>query len=99
MIKRSDNNIDSAYLGDTYIDENSIYLKDDNSNEYEPVIGNVLENESLGTTDGHVFNDTNNTAYVAGNTNNPKYVTEDKDGNIIIQDIALKSDIHAVELD
>ena len=60
------------------------------------MISNVLEDAEKGTTDGHVFNDTLNTAYIAGDTANPKYVTEDAEGNALISDIALKSDIQEV---
>lgn len=84
---------DEVYSGDFYFDKDSIYSKDDVTGEYEPVISNVLNDEEKGTTDGHVFNDTLNTAYIAGNTTNPKYITEGADGNAVISDIALKSDI------
>jgi hypothetical protein len=88
---------DEVYSGDFYFDKDSIYSKDDVTGEYEPVISNVLDDEEKGTTDGHIFNDTLNTAYIAGNTANPKYVTEDAEGNTLISDIALKSDIPTVE--
>ena len=39
-------------------------------------------------------NDILNTIYLAGNTKNPKYISVDANGNTVIEDIALKSDIH-----
>lgn len=89
---------DKLNAGDFYFDSDNIYAKDDATGEYEPVIGNVVANEELGTTDGHVFNDTTNTAYIAGNTTNPKYVIEDENGNTVISDIALISDIPAQQI-
>lgn len=63
----------------------------------ELVISNIYTNEEAGITNGHLFNDIQNTIYLAGNTKNPKYVTTDDSGNIKIEDIALKSDIKTSE--
>lgn len=89
---------DEAYSGDFYFDNDSIYAKDDVTGLYEPVISNILDSTELGTTDGHMFNDTDNTAYIGGNTKNPKYVSVNSEGQVTIEDIALKSDIHDVSL-
>lgn len=64
----------------------------------ELVISNIYADEEAGITNGHLFNDIQNTIYLAGNTKNPKYISIDANGNTIIEDIALKSDIHEVSL-
>ena len=60
----------------------------------ELVISNIAADEEAGITNGHLFNDILNTIYLAGNTKNPKYISVDANGNTVIEDIALKSDIH-----
>ena len=60
----------------------------------ELVISNIATDEEAGITNGHLFNDILNTIYLAGNTKNPKYISVDANGNTVIEDIALKSDIH-----
>ena len=60
----------------------------------ELVISNIATDEEAGITNGHLFNDILNTIYLAGNTKNPKYISVDAGGNTVIEDIALKSDIH-----
>ena len=60
----------------------------------ELVISNIAADEETGITNGHLFNDILNTIYLAGNTKNPKYISVDANGNTVIEDIALKSDIH-----
>ena len=60
----------------------------------ELVISNIADDEEAGITNGHLFNDILNTIYLAGNTKNPKYISVDARGNTVIEDIALKSDIH-----
>ena len=60
----------------------------------ELVISNIAADKEAGVTNGHLFNDILNTIYLAGNTKNPKYISVDANGNTVIEDIALKSDIH-----
>ena len=60
----------------------------------ELVISNIAADEEAGITNGHLFNDILNTIYLAGNTKNPTYKSVDAGGNTVIEDIALKSDIH-----
>lgn len=59
----------------------------------ELIISNVAADEEAGTTKGHLVNDVQNTIYLAGNTDNPKYVSTNASGDILIEDIALKKDI------
>lgn len=96
----------NVYSGDFYFDGDNLYIKDASSTSYESVISTVAESEELGTTDGHMFNDTLNTAYIGGNTSNPKYVKTlsvlQEDGSTAnttkIYDIALTSDIPSIKV-
>lgn len=93
----SENNlIDQGYIGDFYMDQDAVYVKNDQTQEYEPVVGTWFPNEeetAQGVTYGHIFNDMDNTAYIAGNRSNPMYITKDEEGNVTVQEIALSSDI------
>jgi len=76
--------------GDYYISGNDLAVKRPNSDEFDVIINDISETEQ--TTFGHMFNDTTNTAYIGGDTENPKYVTQEGE-ETKIYDIALKSDL------
>lgn len=80
--------------GEFSFEDNTIAIKNPETGNYESVIGPV--ETSLETTPGHIFNDTENTIYLAGDTERPIYVTE-VDGKNVYSEIALLSDITAQE--
>lgn len=50
------------------------------------------------TSPGHIFNDTDNTIYLAGDTERPIYVTE-VEGKTVYSDILISADLENLVID
>ena len=83
-------NKEPGYVGDFYINEDYVTSKDDKTGDYLIVLSNVLDDTAA--TAGHMFNNTDTTAYIGGNSTRPIYVTEN-DGVAKETELALVSDI------